>query len=297
VERAVTFTRTTAEIESLLIDLDGTLIDSSGTRVEALEALDRSAGERYGIEPGSLSMIADSVLSELWPGEPFVAEFRRLGFDMTDTLWVEFAGGGKTLARIRAWLPEFRLRFWKTVWRRLGTGAPAPSEELAGLFVAERLARIRTFPGVELALARLRSAFRLVLVSNGPADLQRLKLERTGLNRYFTAQVLSGELAVAKPDPRIFRYALTAAGSSPQRTLMIGDDWRNDVLGARWVGIDAVFVATACDSARELDGYSYVDDVLVIASFPQLSGLLDTTLPTTALHVDQCTCLHDLPGA
>jgi FMN phosphatase YigB (HAD superfamily) len=55
---------------------------------------------------------------------------------------------------------------------------------------------------------------------------------------------------------------------------MIGDDWRNDVLGARWVGIDAVFVASSIASKGELCGRDRVNGVPVIASFTELPSLL-----------------------
>ena len=260
--------------ESLLIDLDGTLIDSASGRTEAIVELDKVLAKRFETIAHPLGHTIGAVLNELWPGEPFGREFRQLGFARTDALWVDFNGSGPSLSRIRAWAPGFRARFWKTVCERIGLPESAIASELGHRFVEERYARIRPFPGVERALGRLAGEFRLVLLSNGPSDLQRVKLDRTNLAHFFDSLVISGELAIAKPDPRIFRHALSASYSTATRTLMVGDDWRNDVLGARWVGIDAVFVASSRASKRELSGQDRINDVPVIGSFSDLPDLL-----------------------
>lgn len=47
---------------------------------------------------------------------------------------------------------------------------------------------------------------------------------------------------MVKPDPRVFRKALAAAGTSPEETLHIGDLWGSDILGARASGLWAVWI-------------------------------------------------------
>ena len=51
----------------------------------------------------------------------------------------------------------------------------------------------------------------LVVVTNGARNLQRDKLQTTGLEDHFDAIAVSGELGVAKPDPTIFRHTLLGA--------------------------------------------------------------------------------------
>ncbi len=45
-----------------------------------------------------------------------------------------------------------------------------------------------------------------------------------------------------KPDRKIFEHALTAMGIEPQAALMVGDNYYDDVVGARSVGMDAVLI-------------------------------------------------------
>jgi len=83
-----------------------------------------------------------------------------------------------------------------------------------------------------------------VIVTNGPASLQRGKLAAAGLADRVAHVVVSGELGVRKPDAAIFRAALAHAGCGAEHALMIGDDPDTDVAGARAAGIPAVLVRT-----------------------------------------------------
>jgi putative hydrolase of the HAD superfamily len=256
--------------EALLIDLNDTLIDARGTYAEAIAALDSHVAGRYGTEPGALTREVDPVLDELWPSQPFGDDFRRLGCARSDALWVEFAGPGDLLREIREWMPRFRQQFWSSVCARAGARGHVDHEPLGAALLAERLKTIRTFAGVTQALDSLRQRFRLALLTNGPGDLQRRKLSYTSLDRYFDAVVISAEVGVAKPRPEIFELALHDLRSTPARTLMVGDDWQQDVLGARAVGLGVVWVAPR----PEHNEGTVVDDTRVIERFADLPSAL-----------------------
>lgn len=90
---------------------------------------------------------------------------------------------------------------------------------------------------------RLRAAgFRIGLVSNSDGDYQRRKLSTVGLTGVFAAEVFSGDLGIAKPAPEIFHAGVAALGSTPNRTVYVGDKWDVDVLGARGAGLAAVWL-------------------------------------------------------
>ena len=66
-------------------------------------------------------------------------------------------------------------------------------------------------PGAVDLVSDWRAAVPVALVTNGPPDIQRLKIEQAGVGAYFTAVVISGELGIGKPDPAIFGHALELA--------------------------------------------------------------------------------------
>ena len=63
-----------------------------------------------------------------------------------------------------------------------------------------------------------------------------------GLASFFVASVTPLAVGVAKPDARIFAAAAGSAGVPPHQVLHVGDDVLLDVLGARNVGMQAVWV-------------------------------------------------------
>ena len=47
-------------------------------------------------------------------------------------------------------------------------------------------------------------------------------------------------VGVKKPNPKIFKHALQIAKASQENSIMIGDNYEADILGALNVGIDAI---------------------------------------------------------
>jgi len=102
---------------------------------------------------------------------------------------------------------------------------------------------IECYPGVVDGLRTLRElGAELVLVTNGTVRQQRTKLERTGLDLLLDRVVISEEVGVKKPDPRIFDVALDSVGADAG-TWMVGDHPAADIDGARAVGLRTAWVS------------------------------------------------------
>lgn len=100
------------------------------------------------------------------------------------------------------------------------------------------------FPDAEGTLARLRrmrgpdnEPLRLGLLANQPLWI-RQRMEEWGLLRFFAPElvIISDEVGVGKPTPEIFQFALYRAGAPPADAVMIGNDFRNDILPAKTLG-------------------------------------------------------------
>ncbi len=93
-------------------------------------------------------------------------------------------------------------------------------------------------PGAVSLLNSLKGKAKLGIITNGFTALQQIRLERTGLRDYFDALVISEEVGVPKPDPRIFDYALELAGNPDRaRVLMVGDTAESDIRGGMNAGL------------------------------------------------------------
>jgi putative hydrolase of the HAD superfamily len=80
----------------------------------------------------------------------------------------------------------------------------------------------------------------------------------------FTDRFYSYELGVRKPEPQIYRLALTRAGLTPEETLLI-DDRLENIVGARAVGMQTLhFPAPEGIELRLADMLADVDRDVVL---------------------------------
>lgn len=97
-------------------------------------------------------------------------------------------------------------------------------------------------PGaVELLEYLTKRGYPLYILSNGFAEVQSRKLESGGIAYYFKRLILSDEIGVTKPDRRLFDYALQIVGAEASETLIVGDNYDADILGAMNAGWSAIY--------------------------------------------------------
>lgn len=98
-------------------------------------------------------------------------------------------------------------------------------------------------PGHRSLLERARRHVRLGIVSNFDHSPTALRiLQREGIRSLFDVIVISADAGWRKPHPEIFLQALTALKSAPAEVLFVGDTFEADVVGAKGVGMDAVWL-------------------------------------------------------
>ena len=76
----------------------------------------------------------------------------------------------------------------------------------------------------------------VVLLTNGITVIQRQRLALARISQWVSDVIISQEVGLSKPDPRIFELAL--GGLNRREVLMIGDGVRSDVQGANRAGVD-----------------------------------------------------------
>jgi len=81
-----------------------------------------------------------------------------------------------------------------------------------------------------------------VVVSNGSLREQDAKIRRTGLDRYLAGWVISEEVGVSKPNPRIFALAADRVGMPLTGAWVIGDSPEADIGGATAMGLPSVWL-------------------------------------------------------
>jgi phosphoglycolate phosphatase len=131
------------------------------------------------------------------------------------------------------------------VLRHLGQGDDAVDRLWAAYqrhYLAVNGRASTVYPGVFEGLERLRAAgFKLACLTNKPGAFARPLLAAKGLVGYFD-QIFGGDaFARTKPDPLPLLETCRALGTSPSRTLMVGDS-RNDARAAQAAGCRVVLV-------------------------------------------------------
>ena len=204
-------------ISDLFLDFDDTLYDTHGNAVIALrELFELLKLERY---------FPDSDL--------FYDEYWKANID----LWTRYSKGEIT----RDYLIVERFR------RPFSFGKGFSFDEAYCLEANDRfLDFCSSKPGLVEGARQLMDylrgkGYRLHMCSNGFHEVQYKKLRACGLYDYFDTIILSEDAGYNKPAPEYFDYALGKSGASKDTTLMIGDNFQTDILGAKRAGFRVAY--------------------------------------------------------
>jgi putative hydrolase of the HAD superfamily len=97
--------------------------------------------------------------------------------------------------------------------------------------------RFEIIDGVEDTLAALRPHHDLFLLTKGHDEEQRIKVERSGIDSYFDAVLITDE-----KDEHTYRSTVDTLDLDPDQTWMIGNSPRSDINPAMRAGLNAVFI-------------------------------------------------------
>ena len=89
-------------------------------------------------------------------------------------------------------------------------------------------------------LEYLRPKYKLHIITNGFREVQYKKLRNSGIFQFFDTITTSEDAGVKKPDRLIFEAALELAKAKVSNSLMIGDNFEADILGAQEIGMEAI---------------------------------------------------------
>ncbi len=229
-------------ITALIFDLDETLITDDEATYKALQQTASYAEKQRDIDPEHFYRTAYSRAKQLWRAAPTFAYCNSLGISASEGMWGHFESYGSQWQELHDWVPGYQIAVWEYALTAQGYPDRILAEQLATIFREQRIASQELFPETETVLQGLRSTYKLGILTNGAPDLQRQKIEHSGLARYFDAIVVSGEVGVGKPDPRVFSAVLEQLAVPAHATLMVGDSLERDMLGASQSGLKGVWI-------------------------------------------------------
>lgn len=207
----------------LLADNDNTLMDFTAAEHHALRATLLEAG--------------------LNPDEETCALYSRIN----DALWKALERGETTQKALK--VERFRLFF-----EALGIQG-LDAEEVAARYAQQLSTRADLLPGAMELLEAVHGKMKIALVSNGVSAIQRGRLSRCPFTPLLDAVIISEEIGVSKPDPRMVEIALEQLGCTDKReAVLLGDSLSADIPAANAAGVDSIFLSL---HGKESDSPTY----------------------------------------
>jgi putative hydrolase of the HAD superfamily len=231
-------------IRAVLFDLDNTLLLESDSTERALRDASAAIG-RIGADVEILASAARDAAEQMFGESSVFAYADTMGIWWGEALWGEFLGETPGLQAMRTFVPAFRRRVWTGALASVGIDDQRLIEAAVDAFRSARRRNQLVDPEAEAVVRDLARDHRLALVTNGAPDVQREKLSHTALAPLFEVIVISAEIGVGKPDPRIFEAALASLELAPNDAVMIGDSLARDIAGAQAAGLRAIWIDRA----------------------------------------------------
>ncbi|MFT5577302.1 MAG: HAD superfamily hydrolase (TIGR01509 family) [Paraglaciecola psychrophila] len=166
---------------------------------------------------------------------------------------------GELVASERGTLNWYCLDFWS---ERLQLDIPALKREIAHLIAVR--------PHVPALLQQLRdSGKKLLLVTNAHRDSLDIKIEHTGIDRFFDAVVVSHDYHAPKELQQFWQQMMLAQPFDPDRSLLV-DDTHSVLASAKQYGIKHLLTLLQPDShqrqrpAGDFPGIVHFDEIMPV---------------------------------
>ena len=164
-------------------------------------------------------------------------QFKHTYFEVRDQMYQQTE---KNLEEV-----DFRIRISETV-KKFNSHKRYQTEVIeyaAEAFIEAFLEDLRVEPFLSSLLTKLKSLYKLAIVSNFayPPGLHRI-LQHFNLKQFFDTIVISGEFGFRKPHPKIFEEALRKLNVAAKKSVFVGDSLKADIYGAKRAGIKTILV-------------------------------------------------------
>lgn len=162
-------------------------------------------------------------------------QFHKVYLNKNKSLWIKYAQGKLSKEALR--YERFRSTFHK-----LGVF----NEDLVLFFGDEYVNRspkqTAMLPHAKNTLEDLKDmGFNLHIITNGFYEVQHIKLKYSNIHHHFDIILCSEEAGVNKPHRLIFNKAMELANAKAINSLMVGDDYRADIVGSLRSGMQAIW--------------------------------------------------------
>lgn len=108
--------------------------------------------------------------------------------------------------------------------------------------------------------------YTLHIISNGFQEVTERKCILSKIDHYFQTITSADSVGVRKPNSAIFEYSLGLSDAKKEESILIGDDWIADVIGAQNFGMDVIFF-NVLNENKEVENLKVIKHLLQIKNF------------------------------
>lgn len=232
------------KVRQLFFDLDRTLWDFEANSKRALQHLYESLS------------LGDTI-------EHFM-HFHHTYIRVNATLWQQYGKGKLSKEALRD-------NRFKDALALHGIHDHQLAQKMSDGYIEMSPKQTALFPGAIETLTELkRQKYRMHIITNGFHEVQHVKLETSGLKSFFDVVLSSESIGFTKPHREIFQEAQRLTNCQPQHAIMIGDDFKADIIGA----LNANWTAIHFDPEVKFKKERNVPRVRSLNELPEVINLL-----------------------
>lgn len=199
-------------LKAVIFDIDDTLYDYIGANVVATEALIAYGAAKYGI--------SKELFSEA------IEKSKKIVKERIPTSASQHS----------------RVLYCQCTLELLGINSVGDPAELEKVYWGTLLEKMQNMAGAKEIVAWLKEQnIKIGICTDMTAAVQHRKLVKIGIKEYVDAMVTSEEVGMEKPNACMFNLVVQKLGVKPEECLMVGDNWRKDIQGAKALGIGGIW--------------------------------------------------------
>ena len=134
---------------------------------------------------------------------------------------------------------------------------------------------LELYYGVKDVLYELSKKYTLSTASYAQGSYTRKELKKLGIAQYFSYFVFSSDIGYKKTDQEFYRICLQKTNNKPDECLMIGDNYLQDVVIPKRVGLKAILIKNPLTDKQNIiddvkpDGVVQLKDITTLPSIIQ----------------------------
>lgn len=255
-------------IKTILFDLDGTLVKSSEATSKLFEEVTKFFSINIPSEEFRALFREEALVNMRSLSQYSLIE--KLNIGIYDLFYLNLEDSPFEQLEIE----QYKITVCQNTINKLSSYNDGLTEKSLMLYLKENWIKYYdVFDGTHEILEELSAQYKLMMVTNGFIEIQRLKVDFCNIKQYFQDIIVASEFGLGKPYEELYLYVLKVAKSIPEKCIMVGDSIENDIIGANNVGMNSIFIHR--NSKDNLKDIKYISNVHSVERIEDIVGIIN----------------------